>query len=199
MSVIRRFYPNWHEMSIHESSPGERGVSPLLARKCSSYQASQYDPSFAFGQDHSDGWRNENLEAQTYGDGSFDLVITQDVFEHLFRPDKAIAEIARTLKPGGAHICTTPLVAGVSPSRRRASLGKDGQVVHHHPPEYHQNPVDPEGSLVTVDWGYDIAAYFDRSAPSLTTTLFFFRDTEAGIEGELTEVLMSTKAQAPSI
>jgi len=38
-------------------------------------------------------------------DESFDLVITQDFFEHVLRPAK---EIARTLKSGGAHIYAVP-------------------------------------------------------------------------------------------
>jgi len=52
-------------------------------------------------------------------DESFDLVITLDVFEHVLRPAKAFAEIARTLKPGGAHIYTVPYYRGKSgrPSR----------------------------------------------------------------------------------
>ncbi|WP_371419407.1 methyltransferase domain-containing protein [Bradyrhizobium sp. CCBAU 051011] len=35
-----------------------------------------------------------------FADDTFDLVITQDVFEHIFRPDLAISDIARTLKIG---------------------------------------------------------------------------------------------------
>jgi hypothetical protein len=36
---------------------------------------------------------SEDLEALTFPDESFDLVITQDVFEHVLRPAKAFAEI----------------------------------------------------------------------------------------------------------
>jgi ubiquinone/menaquinone biosynthesis C-methylase UbiE len=45
-------------------------------------------------------------EAQSFPAESFDIVVTQDVFENLFAPDRAIKEIARTLRPGGAHIMT---------------------------------------------------------------------------------------------
>lgn len=40
----------------------------------------------------------------TLEDESFDLVISQDVFEHLFNPELAFAEVARTLELGGAHL-----------------------------------------------------------------------------------------------
>ncbi|WP_161851799.1 class I SAM-dependent methyltransferase [Bradyrhizobium sp. CCBAU 051011] len=33
--------------------------------------------------------RNENVEEQKFEDCSFDLMVTQDVFEHIFHPDKA--------------------------------------------------------------------------------------------------------------
>jgi 2-polyprenyl-3-methyl-5-hydroxy-6-metoxy-1,4-benzoquinol methylase len=46
-------------------------------------------------------YRNEDLERQTYADGSFDVVITQDVMEHIYDPSSAFREIARTLRPVG--------------------------------------------------------------------------------------------------
>jgi 2-polyprenyl-3-methyl-5-hydroxy-6-metoxy-1,4-benzoquinol methylase len=52
-------------------------------------------------------------------------VITQDVMEHVFDPHHAFKEIARTLKPGGLHIFTTPIY-GMPRSRVRARV-RDGQ------------------------------------------------------------------------
>ena len=48
-----------------------------------------------------DSCTNQNLEKLTYEDESFDVVITQDVFEHINEPFQAFKEIARVLKPGG--------------------------------------------------------------------------------------------------
>ena len=56
------------------------------------------------------GIRFENLEHLSFDNETLDLHITQDVFEHLFDPAAAFREIARTLRPGGAHVFTTPLV-----------------------------------------------------------------------------------------
>ena len=42
----------------------------------------------------------------TFENESFDLFITQDVFEHVMTPNKAFKEIERVLKPGGAHVFT---------------------------------------------------------------------------------------------
>ncbi|UGA48937.1 class I SAM-dependent methyltransferase (plasmid) [Bradyrhizobium barranii subsp. apii] len=87
--------------------------------------------------------------------------MTQDVFEHIFRPDLAIQEIARTLKEGGAFISTVPILLKNRPSKRRAAL-VDGKIVHHAEPQYHGNPVSKDGALVTVDWGYDIVSYLQH-------------------------------------
>jgi SAM-dependent methyltransferase len=159
MHVIQTRFPNWRDLAIHESSPVNRGASSKLAQQCRSYTASQYDPKTGFGNSHpTAGYRSENLEKQTFADETFDLVITQDVLEHVFDAPAAFREIARTLKPGGAHIFTTPLVNKREPSEKWASLS-DAGIVHHHPPEYHGNPMSEEGSLVTWHWGEDIVTH----------------------------------------
>jgi SAM-dependent methyltransferase len=97
-------------MQIHESSPGGQS-SDKIKQECKRYTGSQFFSDVPRGQSK-DGQRSEDLEALTFPDESFDLVITQDVFEHVLRPAKAFAEIARTLKPGGAHVYTVPYYRG---------------------------------------------------------------------------------------
>lgn len=65
-------------------------------------------------------------------------------------------------------------------------------------PVYHGNPMDPNGSLVTVDWGYDIAAYWD-AASGLSTTVWTIEDLSRGIQAEYIEVLVSRKAGLPDL
>lgn len=43
-----------------------------------------------------------------YGDATFDLVISDNVLEHVEQPDGTFAEISRVLKPGGTFIAKTP-------------------------------------------------------------------------------------------
>jgi SAM-dependent methyltransferase len=156
MVVLQTRFPDWRRLRIHESSPEMRGLSAKLARECPGYVPSQYDPAVPCGALEPGGrWRSEDLEHQTFETGSFDVVITQDVFEHIFDTDAAFREVQRTLRPGGAHLLTTPLVRAEAASRRRAELGPDG-VRHFEPPEFHGNPMSADGSLVTWDWGYDI-------------------------------------------
>lgn len=193
MVAIDRFAPNWRNLTIHESSPSPRGVSDKLLAECPGYISTQYDPKVKRGSMHpTDGWRCEDLSQQTFPDESFDLVVTQDVLEHVFDPDAVFCEIARTLKPGGLHIATTPLVMGCEPSRQCAKMSAGGKITHLVPPDYHGNPVSAKGSLVTFLWGYDLANRIDRAAP-FNTMIWALEDDRRGIAGPLTEVLVSFK------
>jgi SAM-dependent methyltransferase len=137
--------------------------------------------------------RSENLEKLSFPDESIDLHLTQDVFEHLFDPAAAFREIARTLRPGGAHVFTTPLENKAAATEFCARRTPEGQVVQLiEPAQYHGNPVSPEGSLLTVRWGYDITQYiFD--ATGLTTELVALDNLELGIRAEFIEVLITRK------
>ena len=192
LHVLNLVAPDWREASVHESSPGN-SASRKLMQEAGSYLPSQYDPGVPRGEwDAAGAFRSEDLERQTFEDESFDIVVTQDVFEHLFRPDQAIAEIARTLKPGGMHICTVPLLYQSGPSVRRAAREADG-VRHFAEPVHHTDVQPTGGSLVTVDWGYDIAAFFAHHA-GMPTVIHHVHDAEQGILGALTEVVVSWKA-----
>lgn len=192
MRILAQIAPNWRELAIHESSPCT-AASHRLASQAPGYVASQYTEGYELGSMHPEfGQRVEDLERQTFEDARFDIVVTQDVFEHVFAPDRAIEEIARTLKPGGFHICTVPIMNKAEPSVRRARRRRDGAVEHLLPEVYHGNPVDPRGALVTVDWGYDIADYLDRHS-GLSTTIWTIEDMSQGISAEYIEVLVSRK------
>lgn len=138
-------------------------------------------------------WRDEDLEAQSFAVESFDLVVTQDVFEHLFNPDAAFDEIARTIRPGGAHIFSVPIVNGRDqPSTVRAVRHPDGNIEHYAKPEYHGNPIDQSGSLVTIDWGYDIVDRIKASS-GLDTEIYLLDALHLGIRAELLEILVTRK------
>ena len=191
MRVINDAYPDYRELDIHESSPGGRGVSVKLHNECGHYSASHFYPDLPLGAVHPrHGYPCENMENLTFSDNSFDLFITQDVLEHIYDPEKAFREIARVLRPGGAHIFTVPLINKSSKTERWASLGEDGKPDFLHEPEFHGNPIDPEGSPVTMHWGYDIAECI-MSVSGLPTTIIMIDDLNAGIRAEYIEVLVS--------
>jgi len=193
MQVIKTYSPNYRDLKIHESSPVDRGASIKLKSECRSYSASHCYNDLPLGKCHpTQGHRCEDLENLTFADEEFDLFITQDVMEHIFKPDKAFSEIARVLKPGGAHIFTVPLVNKSNKSERWASRSDDGELVFHHEPEYHGNPIDNDGSLVTMHWGYDITGFIMLSS-GLYSTIFMIDNLNLGIRAEYIEVIVSKK------
>jgi 2-polyprenyl-3-methyl-5-hydroxy-6-metoxy-1,4-benzoquinol methylase len=197
MRLITELKPDWRNLAIHESSPSSRGTSMKLMQHCGGYVSSQYDSSLSPGKLHPrKKYRNEDLGNQTFPDESFDIVVTQDVFEHLPDPAAAIKEIARTLKQGGVHIASVPLVRKWGSSRNRVRQLQGGEVEHILPPEYHGNPVDDNGSLVMNDWGYDIGAFFQRNS-GMDTVIYHINDISNGIRAEYIEVVVSMKDRQP--
>ena len=69
--LVRLQRPGWRELAIHESSPSPRGISALLAREARNYTPTQYFPDQPPGAIVR-GIRNEDLEAQSFGDETFD-------------------------------------------------------------------------------------------------------------------------------
>lgn len=102
------------------------------------------------------GIHHEDVENLSFPDGEFDLIVSNDVFEHVPHPDKAFAECARVLRPGrGVMLSTIPFHQNRDTSVTRASL-VNGELVHVQPAAYHGNPVSADGSLVFTDFGWDL-------------------------------------------
>lgn len=192
LHVLETRYPGWRKLAIHESSPSNGGASGRIRDECGGYVSSQYFPNQPFGsmvRSH----RNENLESMTFADNSFDIVVTQDVMEHVYNPGAVFREIARTLKPDGAHIFTVPLVNKHKASQVWATRNDDGSPRFLFEPDYHGNPVDEKGSPVTMRWGYDIVDHI-RSASGLETDIEYIDDLAIGVRAEYIEVLVTTKS-----
>lgn len=192
MRCIEMFFPDWRSYKIHESSPTMwRGPSVRLRDECEHYFPSQYWSEKKLGTS-TEGIVNIDIENQkSIRSNSFDLVITQDVFEHLYNPRKAAKEIARTLKKGGAHIFSVPLVNKDRPTEKWSVI-KSNKVHFLHEEEYHSNPVDPEGSPVSFHYGYDLALQIHQWAKT-PTMMVYFDDLSYGIRAEFIEILISRK------
>lgn len=100
--------------------------------------------------------RHEDLRDLSFWDNTIDLVITQDVFEHVFNYKKAFSEIHRVLTDGGMLVFTVPFFWNSERTVVRASVDGSGNIIHHLPPEIHGNPVSEEGSLCFQNFGWDI-------------------------------------------
>jgi len=193
MFCVDKYLPDWRELHIHESSPAERGASVRLSKEAKSYMPTHYFPNVRRGSKFN-RFRCEDLCDLTFKDNSFDLTVTQDVMEHIFDPEKAFQEIARTLKPGGLHIFTVPLVNKEKPSEVCAKYLPDGSIKYLSKPDYHGNPITEKGSLVTMRWGYDITDFIFQSC-GLFTDIIFIDNLNLGIRAEYIEVLITRKKE----
>ncbi len=191
ISVLNQSFPQWRDLMIHESSPGGRS-SDYIRRLCQQYSASQFYTDKPLGTKVED-FTCQDLSKLTFESNSFDVLITQDVFEHVLHPEPAFSEIARVLKPGGAHIFTMPWYPELKTTRVRA-IEQDGTVIPLEEPMYHRNPISEEGSLVTRDWGLDFTDIILKSS-GLFTTIHLIRDRHLGIDGKFLEVFVSRKSE----
>lgn len=107
------------------------------------------------GGDVVGGVRHEDVMNLSFAAESFDLIVSNDVLEHIPDPAAAFRECSRVLKPGGSVIATFPFRADKDSTVVRAKLS-DGVLEHLLPAQYHGNPVSSDGSLVFHDFGWDL-------------------------------------------
>ncbi|HYD87718.1 MAG TPA: class I SAM-dependent methyltransferase [Vitreimonas sp.] len=114
------------------------------------YFATTQDRARYFPVSHCD------ILASNFPGAVFDLVVSNDVLEHVPDLRTAMQETRRILKPGGVCLATFRFASGAHETVVRAVL-ENGEVKHLMPAEYRGNPVDPQGgSLVFAAPGWDI-------------------------------------------
>ena len=80
-------------------------------------------PDFPRGALDERGLRHETVEDLSFGDATLDLLITEDVMEHVAEPVRALQEFSRVLKPGGVLLLSVPF-----DERRRVTVSTSGLV-----------------------------------------------------------------------
>jgi len=145
--------PRVRGLDVYE--PGISGPFRRLFRQHPSYVNSYLWRGVEPGVSQ-EGVRCEDLQALTFPDGSFDLVVSSDIFEHVRDPWLAFREVFRVLRPGGVHVFTVPFawpLPSTTVRRVDTSTSEDRHLLE---PVFHGSPVDPEGSLVYTDFGLDL-------------------------------------------
>ena len=109
------------------------------------------DPEWLFPLPHID------LQEIQLPDNSLDVILSVEVFEHLTRYKKALAEGCRVLRSGGILIFTCPFYCNTKETTIKAILNDDGIIEYLMPPEYHGDPLRPtDGILVFQIPGWNI-------------------------------------------
>lgn len=134
---------------------GFAGAIAEILRGDPAYSDCEYFEAVPLGQPGPGDVRSEDVTRLTFPDGSFDLVISQEVMEHVPDARRGFEEMRRVLRPGGRMLFTTPVDWRRPDSVVRAVVEK-GRLRHLAEPAYHGDPVRAEGALVFTDWGADI-------------------------------------------
>jgi len=100
--------------------------------------------------------RHEDVTELSFDDQALDIIISCDVLEHVPDYGKALNEFARVLSSGGRLLLTVPFMDGDEKTLVRARLTSDGSIEHLEPPEYHGDPIDPQGVLACYSFGWDL-------------------------------------------
>lgn len=130
------------------------------------------------GGDIIKGIRHEDIEDLSFADNALDLIISNDVFEHVPHPEKAFSECSRSLKPGGVMLATIPFGVNADKSTTRARLVGEN-LEHIQDPVYHGNPLSDDGSLVFTDYGWDLLQLME-SAGFFKVELNIYSSEELG-------------------
>jgi SAM-dependent methyltransferase len=100
-----------------------------------------------------DGVMCQDLQRLTFADATFDLIVSEDVFEHVPDYARGFREVFRVLKPGGYHVFSIPYHF----DRRTRPLfeWREGRPVLFEPVEYHGDPIRGLIPCYT-HFGYDL-------------------------------------------
>ena len=127
-------------------------VNRYLKKKAGKFFCSEYFEDVEPGQ-YRDGVQCQDVQKLTFRSNIFDLVTCTEVFEHVPDDRKGFLEIHRTLKPGAYFVLSVPLSEKLTVER---AMYVDGRVIKLVEPEYHLDPLRPEGCLCYRDYGPDI-------------------------------------------
>ena len=117
-------------------------------RKMDNYVGTEYIPGVESGKIMwcgigSDDLLCMDLQKIPFEDNTFDIVISEEVMEHIQDYNKALDEVYRVLKPGGIYIFTIPLMEG---KKTQSRIGK----------KKYYHGFAPQLYFVYTDFGDDI-------------------------------------------
>jgi len=168
-----------------------------LKNICKELVGSEYiGNSIPFGTTNNHGIRNEDFTNLTFANEEFDLVLSFDVFEHIYDYKATFAEAFRILKKGGSLLFTVPFDRNSEQNITRANLKKDGSIEHLLAPEYHGDPMKAsEGCLCYFHFGWEMLNDLKEVGFSEAYSLFCYSKEYAYLGGDQV-FFVATKSKA---
>lgn len=157
--VVQRHFPQIdsslraYELSTYGS------MLAWLRRMFSQLETSEYFPDQPLGT-RINGILNQDVQQLTFAADSFDLVTSNQVFEHVPDDVAAFHECHRVLRNGGAMIFAVPLHDDIMVTERIAHL-EGGRIIFNGKPEYHGSRLTGPNSVPTF-WHFSTHDILDR-------------------------------------
>lgn len=198
--LINRLRGSYHAFrTLHPAGPDTRlylteAATPFyrfVKERFPAAVGSEYYTDTPFGTENAAGIRSEDLTALTFATGSFDVLMSFEVLEHVPDYQAALGECARVLAPGGTMLLTAPFI-GADRTLVRASVAADGTIVHHEPPDYHGDPINAEGILCYYWFGWSILDDL-KAAGFRDAYVAFYASREFGYYGPMQSVIVATR------
>lgn len=172
-------------VSVYELS-ARGALVRYLKRRYSQLTLSEYFDDVSPG-DFKDGVQCQDVQNLTHHDGSFDVVTSTEVFEHVPDDLRGFREVYRVLRNAGSFIFTVPLF-DAEHTVERAYL-KGPAIVHVLPPEYHRDRIRGR-ALAFRHYGRDIRQKLE--AASFAVEIRAIKNEAHAIPGA--KVIVCTKA-----
>ena len=178
--LIKKYAKDRASIYMQEQVTGFYGTMRDALPNCH-FWGSEY-----FGEDKKsgeiyNGIRHEDATNLSFEDEAFDIIVSQDVFEHFFDIEAAFKECYRVLKKPGVLLFTIPFHYGSEITVERARV-ENGNIIMLQPPVYHGDPVSAEGALVFNDFGWDIVDII-RDAGFSECGVYFYYGKDYGYMG----------------
>jgi SAM-dependent methyltransferase len=169
-------------------------LAALMRERHPGVVTSEYlGPSFHPGQVDERGLRHEDVTQLSFPDEAFQCVMTFDVLEHVPDYKTSLAEFYRVLKPGGTLMLSAPFVVSSPQTIERARIGRNGEIEHLLPPEYHGDPVASGGGILCFHhFGWDLLQAL-TSAGFTDARAELFWSVAFGYIGQEQLVILATK------
>jgi len=100
--------------------------------------------------------RHESITELSFPSCSLDIIVHNDVLEHVFDYRKALEELYRVLRKGGSLIFTCPFFFRLDRELQKAKILADGSLEFLMEPEYHGDPINAQGALTFYHYGWGL-------------------------------------------
>lgn len=178
ISKVRRIYNKGMKVYMYEyNSPAYLAASNFVSND--DLIGSEYFGSDYKSGEYVNGVLHEDAANLSFENESIDIILSLDVFEHIYFYKEAFEEIYRVLKPNGKLILTIPMNPENEFTKDRAKI-ENGETTFIESPIYHGGANHTDfGVLVYTDFGWDIISIIKSIGFSEVNLTTYFSVNEA--------------------